>query len=50
MALRTNNLTSCVLKIDFGEVEEAMFRGVKRPYEIILCILSIENSDLVDVA
>jgi hypothetical protein len=47
MARGTNNLPSWVLKNDFGEVEEAMFRGVKRPYEIIL---SIENSDLVQVA
>jgi hypothetical protein len=33
-----------VLKNDFGWVNEAMFKGVERPYEIIFWILSIEKS------
>jgi hypothetical protein len=36
-----------VLKNDFSEVEEAKFQGVERPYEIIFCILWIENATLV---
>jgi hypothetical protein len=39
-----------VLKIVFGEIYEAMTEGVVRPYEIIFSILSIEKSDLDDVA
>jgi hypothetical protein len=35
----------CVLKNDFGKVDEAVFEGVERPYEFIFCILSIEKSD-----
>jgi hypothetical protein len=35
---------------DFGEFDEAMFQGVERPYELIFCILSIEKSDLDEVA
>jgi hypothetical protein len=31
-----------VSKIEFDEVDEAIFRGVERPYELIFCILSIE--------
>jgi hypothetical protein len=31
-----------VLKNDFGEVDEAMFEGVERPFELIFCILGIE--------
>jgi hypothetical protein len=31
-----------VLKNDFVEVDEAVFEGVERPYELILCIMSIE--------
>jgi hypothetical protein len=50
MNLRTNKLPSWVLKIDFGEFDEAMYRGVKMSYEIILCILSIEKSELDEVA
>jgi hypothetical protein len=42
MALRSHNLPSGRLKNDFVEVEEAMFRGVERPCEIIFYILSIE--------
>jgi hypothetical protein len=34
-----------VLKNDFGEVDEVRFEGV-RPYELIFCTQSIENSDL----
>jgi hypothetical protein len=43
MALKTHNLPSGRLKKDFCEVDEAMFEGVERPYEIIFWILSIEN-------
>jgi hypothetical protein len=60
MALRTYNLPSdawdliiClpdVLKYDFGEVEEAMLQVVERPYVHIFCILSIEKSDLGEIA
>jgi hypothetical protein len=31
MAMGTHNLPSGVLKNDFGEVDKAMFQGVKRP-------------------
>jgi hypothetical protein len=37
------------LKNDFGEVDEAMFVGVERPNEFILCILGFEKSDLNEV-
>jgi hypothetical protein len=30
-----------VLKCDFGEVDEAIFEGVKRPCELIFCIQGI---------
>jgi hypothetical protein len=46
MALRTHNLHSGRLKKDFGEVDDAIFKGVKRPLELNFCILSIEKSDL----
>jgi hypothetical protein len=49
MTLRTNNLHLDVLKNDFGEVDEAMFQGVERSYELVFCILSIEKSDLSEV-
>jgi hypothetical protein len=49
MALRTHNLPSLRLKNDIGEVDEAMFRGVEKPYELIFCILSMEKSDLYEV-
>jgi hypothetical protein len=39
-----------VLKNDFVEVDEAMFQGVKRPCELIFCILGFKKSDLDDVA
>jgi hypothetical protein len=39
-----------ILKNDFGEVEEALFRGVERPYELILCILSTKKSELGEIA
>jgi hypothetical protein len=32
-----------VLKNDFGEVDEAMFECVEKPYEHIFCILNIEK-------
>jgi hypothetical protein len=50
MALRTHNLPPGRLKNDFGEVDEAMFHGVESPNELIFCILSIEKSDLDEVA
>jgi hypothetical protein len=50
MGQRTHNLPSGRLKNDFGEIDEAMFQGVEGPYEIIFCILSIEESDLDEVA
>jgi hypothetical protein len=50
MALRIHNLPSGLLKNDLGEVDEAMFEGVERRYELIFCILSIEKSDLDEVA
>jgi hypothetical protein len=37
------------LKNDFGEFDEAMFKGVKRLCELIFCILVIEKSDLDEV-
>jgi hypothetical protein len=48
--LRTDNLPSRLLKNDFFEVDEAMIQGVERPYELILRNLSIEISDLDEVA
>jgi hypothetical protein len=47
--LRTHNLPSWCLKNDFGEVDNAMFHGVKRPYEPIFCKLIIEQKDLGEV-
>jgi hypothetical protein len=35
MALRAHNLPSGRLKNDFVEVDEVMFQGVERPYELI---------------
>jgi hypothetical protein len=46
MALRTHNMPSGRLKKDFGDVDEAMFKGVKRPHDIIYCIVGIEKSDV----
>jgi hypothetical protein len=34
-----------VLKCDFGDVDEAMFHDVKRPFERIFHILDIQKSD-----
>jgi hypothetical protein len=45
MALRTHYLPSGRLKNDFDEVD-AMFHGVKMYYQLILCILDFEKSDL----
>jgi hypothetical protein len=50
MALRTHNLPSGRIKNDFREVDEAMLQGFERPYELILCILDIEKSNLHNVA
>jgi hypothetical protein len=33
-----------VLKNDFGEADEAMFQGVEKPCEQILCFLGIEKA------
>jgi hypothetical protein len=46
MALRTNNLLLDVLKNIFGEVDEAMFEDVERPYELVFSILCIEKGDV----
>jgi hypothetical protein len=46
VALRTHNLPSGRLKNDFGEVNEVMFQGFERPYDLILCIREMEKSDL----
>jgi hypothetical protein len=45
MALRTNYLPSGRLKNGFIEMDDAMFRGVKRPMKLNFCILIIEKSD-----
>jgi hypothetical protein len=50
MALRRHNLPSIRLKNHFREVDEEMFQGAEMPYELIFCILSIEKSDLDEVA
>jgi hypothetical protein len=34
-----------VLKLDFGEDDEAMLEGVEWPFEIIFCIMAFEISD-----
>jgi hypothetical protein len=39
MDLKTNNLHSGRLKNDFGEVDDAMFQGVRRSLEHNFCIL-----------
>jgi hypothetical protein len=39
-----------VLKNDIGDVDEAMFHGVKRPGERIFCIQDLKQSDLDEVA
>jgi hypothetical protein len=36
-----------VIKNDFDEGDEAMFRGVKGPCEIIFCILGFNDSDVL---
>jgi hypothetical protein len=46
MGLRNNNLPLNVLKNDFGEIDETIFKGVERICEIIFCILDIEQSDM----
>jgi hypothetical protein len=38
-----------VLINDFGEVDEAMFEGVARQWELIFCILGIDKSNFHDV-
>jgi hypothetical protein len=50
MALRTPIMPSRRLKNVFGEVDEEIFEVIVRPYELIFCILSIEKSDLDEVA
>jgi hypothetical protein len=44
MALRTYSLSLGRLKNDFCEGDEAIYQGVRRPREIIICILGIENA------
>jgi hypothetical protein len=46
MALRTNYLPSGRPEMRFVEVDESMFKGVERPYEIIFCILGNQRNDL----
>jgi hypothetical protein len=50
MALINHNLLSVRIKIRFGEVDEAMFEGVKMPCEPIFFLLGIQKSDLDEVA
>jgi hypothetical protein len=50
LALRTHILHLDVLKSDFREVDEAMFQGVERQYELIFFILNIEKRDLEEVS
>jgi hypothetical protein len=50
MALRTLNLPSGRLKCVIGDVDEAMFQGVKKPFYSLSILLSIKKSDLKDVA
>jgi hypothetical protein len=50
MTLRTHNLHSERLKIDFGEFDDAMFQVVKKPLELNFGIIIIEKSDLDEVA
>jgi hypothetical protein len=39
-----------VLKCNFGDVDEAMFHDVERPYEHIFFLLSMERSHSDEVA
>jgi hypothetical protein len=39
MALRPHNLLHGRLKMDFGEVDEAMFEGVEGICQIFFCVL-----------
>jgi hypothetical protein len=39
-----------VLKVHFGDVDEAMFHDVERLFEHIFYILDIQKSDLDEVA
>jgi hypothetical protein len=41
--IRRMALVLDVLKNDFGDVDETMFLGFKRPFERIFCILHIER-------
>jgi hypothetical protein len=43
MALRTHDMTTGRLKKRLWYVDEAMFQGVERPREIILCIQGFEK-------
>jgi hypothetical protein len=46
-------LITCFLYVSkdvFCEIEEKMFQGVERPYELILWILRFEKSELDNVA
>jgi hypothetical protein len=46
IALRTHIFLLDVLKYNFGEVDEAMFHDVERPFERISDVLGIKISDL----
>jgi hypothetical protein len=49
----SSELIICLLQVlnnDFGGVDEVMFQGVERRWELIFCVLGIENSELVEVA
>jgi hypothetical protein len=50
MAFTTHNLPSERLKNDFCKFHEAMFHGVKRPYELIFYIQCLKKRDLNEVA
>jgi hypothetical protein len=39
-----------ILKNDFGKVDEVIFQGVERPYDLIFCILGIGKIDLDEFA
>jgi hypothetical protein len=48
MALGTHNLPSGRLNKRFGEVDEAMFLGVRVPSEIKFCILGIKKATFTE--
>jgi hypothetical protein len=50
MAPRIHNVPSGRLKKRTDEVEETMFQGIEKSFELILCILWIGKLDLWKVA